>query len=330
DVIALYYWKLNRQGKPNKKLGEDLPDHNYLWFMKGIGLLRSELDKGEFGKKIRKIEINVPNEYANPKSKSYINVISHEWLSTSMRVTADDKKTRTLYLEAKEATNLSKIFNNKILHRLKASSITKLFKSQIITLKDLTTTFEKNIEWKQAHSRGTNKTFISSCFVAATDQGNEGLSGSIAVVSPEMGMIDDKGNEVKPIKVWWKDSLPLDFGEGSKIDLFYRMKQNEIKLGDNFTGEWGNITFDAQGFVMLLKTKREVPKQEKEPVKKPKGTKKIEPEEEEELNPEVEPDGIIEEELDEEELDFDNLDDLDDALLDEFNTEEGISEEEIN
>jgi len=167
------------------------------------------------------------------------------------------------------------------------------------------TTFEKNIQWgsKKEHSRGTNKTFISTVFVVATDPGNEGLSGSIAVFHPDMGMLDKNDNEVKPIKVWWKDSLPLDFGEGTKLDLFYRMKQNEIKLGDSFTGEWGNITFDAQGFIMLSKVKQEVSKQEKEPVKKSKGTKKIEPKEE------------VEEET-EDELDFDNMDDLDEVIED--------------
>lgn len=320
EINPRYYWPLNRAKKPNKKLGEELPDYNYLWFMSGIGLLKSELDKGEFGKKIRKVEISIPNEYANPKSKSFIPVITHEWLLADMRVTGDDKKIRTLSLEAKEITNLTNVFENSTLNRLKDSSISKLFKSQIITLKDLTLTFEKNVQWgsKKEHSRGTNKTFLSSVFVAATDPGNEGLSGSIAVVSPEMGMIDKDGNEVKPIKVWWKDSLPLDFGEGTKLELFYRMKQNELKSGDNFTGEWGNITFDAQGFIMLVKEKREVDKQKKEPVKKPKGSKKIEANEDEEPAPET---------IEDDELDFEDMSDLDGLVDDIIGDEKEIDNE---
>ena len=320
EVNPLYYWPLNRAKKPNKKLGELLPDYNYLWFMSGIGLLKSELDKGEFGKKIRKVEISIPNEYANPKSKSFIPVITHEWLLADMRVTGEDKKTRTVFLEAKEITNLTNVFENSTLNRLKDSSISKLFKSQIITLKDLMLTFEKNVQWgsKKEHSRGTNRTFLSSVFVAATDPGNEGLSGSIAVVSPEMGMIDKDGNEVKPIKVWWKDSLPLDFGEGTKLELFYRMKQNELKSGDNFTGEWGNITFDARGFIMLVKEKQDIEKQEKEPVKKSKGSKKIEANEDEEPAPET---------IKDDELDFNDMSDLDEIVDDIIGDEEEIDNE---
>jgi len=157
--------------------------------------------------------------------------------------------------------------------------------------------------------------------------------------------------------------LPFDFGEGSKIALFYRMSQSEIKDGDNYTGDYGPINFNVQGVIVLDKVEVKISKQKKEPEKKATGTKVIESdfddddiiegEDEEELNDmdefleEIEEEVIVEKpkakpkakpkpkakakpkaKETEEEDEFD-LGDLDDELMDAFNSEDGFSEEEL-
>ncbi len=323
DKIPLYFWAKNREGNPNKKLGEDLPEYSYLWNLGGIGVFEKNVTKEKLGKSVRIVSISVGNEFANPNSDKFKEVIHSEWVKTEFKTIAEDKKNKTLYLEAREATNLTNInIENKkhmsLLNRISNKSASRLFSKQTVLLKDIKKIFNKKVSWTQEHKKGTDEEFMAEVFVTAVDPGTDEISPSIAVSHPNMGYMDADGNETKPYKVWWNRNLPLDFGEGTNMYLFFKMQQVETKVGDKWTGDWGDIVFQGVGFMMITKQKREVPEQKPKPKPKAKAEVTISndlDEEIEEIIEDEEEDEDNEDELDEEEIEeLTDLDDLDDIF----------------
>lgn len=252
-IEPLYFKDKNRLGEESKMKGQPLPESSYMRFAGGVGKRISE--KGDI---FKPFEMDMSGLYSDPNSDDFRKIVFNQMLDINCGFNGENEGKFSLAMRSKTFFNK---FND--FYELNPSIIESIYEDKIIPLTQIEEWFYKKVEkgdiWtsKTGTSRGTHDMVISRCLVISIEPAIQNRNDSVYVDDRSRGLWDEDGKPIESFRCWWRKDIPLDFGVESIVYLFYEVSQSQKKEGNEFTGDWQQITFNILGCVVLHRTKKE-------------------------------------------------------------------------
>lgn len=251
QVVPLDTKLKTNAGKPNKHLGKELPEHDWIQTVGGCAIPLSAAEKGEMNS-LRPMEMTNSRQLADPESKLFLGsgFETGKWYKVKCTNATKEDNTESWQLNG---TTVSKWQAYEL--EFDNAEISKIFEQFYVPLNELT---EYHTSYAEENKEGTkeynNRIVVTEGEVVDIVLSADGQQSHRLLLDDEsLGLTDDDGEIIESITCWIDSTMNIEFGKYSRVMVFGRTSRGLKKDMDTneLTEDWNNVSITVLGILVL-------------------------------------------------------------------------------
>jgi len=236
-------------GKPNKRLGKPLPEHEWMHTIGGVGIPFAMAEKGDMSG-LRPMEMINSRAMGDPTNKLFLGKGFEigKWYKIKVSNTTPEDNTESWKLNG---TTMTKWQEFKL--EFDMSEVSTIFTDFFVPLNELAQYHES---YSELNDKGTkeynNRIVVTEGEVVDITLSDGENSHKMLIDDESLGLTNEDGEIVESVCCWIDKEIDINFGKYSHVLVFGSTSRGLKKDMDTqeVTDEWGNVTISVKGIIV--------------------------------------------------------------------------------